>query len=212
MFNFKKNNLLLMFCLLLFVSLQKATVFAIDMSEFGDFSSRSTILRAIEGNKNEVDSELRELIKSKKLFLNSKCLIDQIKKGNYENVDLLLQAKLNPNSSYMSEYPVYIAAKENEFEILKLLVENGAKLDRGFFSELFEAVKHKNSKMALYLIDNGAKINYSDAITSNTILYYTLKNNLDDVLLKLVEKGVNVDKKSAILIRKKKLINLFEKD
>ena len=95
-------------------------------------------------------------------------------------------------------------------KILKLLFENGAKLDRGFNSELCEAVKNKNEQMALFLIKNRANINFKDPITENTVLYYALKNNMLNVAKKLIDKGVKADRKSVLLIKNKKLYNLIE--
>ena len=71
--------------------------------------------------KQGINQEQRDLLGSKKLQLSSKCLIEQVEKGNIENVKLLLDSKLNPNQSYMTEYPIYGAAKKNRFDILKLL-------------------------------------------------------------------------------------------
>ena len=174
---------------------------AIDLD--GDFSSRSLIFK--EQNKKTNYSEYAEILKSKKLTPTINCLVEQIKKNNIENIELLIKAGVDINSSYYTDYPIYIAAKENNFEVLKLLHQNKAKLDKGFYSELYEATKNKNTQMALYLIENGSNINYIDIVTSNSILYYAIKNNLEEVTKKLIEKKVNVDLKSLKLIKKKKL-------
>lgn len=179
---------------------------AIDIEDYGDFSSRSII---INKKPKYINQELKELLIAKKLSPNTQCLINQIKKNKIENVELLLQAGLNPNQSYLSEYPIYIAAKENRFEIVKLLYENGAKLDRGFYSELYEAVKNKNLLMAQYLLDRKANIRYIDSVSENSILYLAIKNNMYDIVQSLINKGIALDKKSLILIKKKKLFYLI---
>lgn len=201
-----KTKLILLF--LIIIGLNSA-VFAIDSSEYGSFLERSTIMNSLnKGNK--LTQEQKDLLKQKKLSVTTSCLIQEIKKNNYENVSLLLEAKVNPNESYYTEYPIYTAAKYNRFDILKLLYEHGAKLDRGFFSELYEAVKNKNSDMAQYLINEGAKVNYQDSLTQSTILYYALKNNMIDIAEQLITKGAKLDTKSLILIKKKKLQELIE--
>jgi hypothetical protein len=123
----------------------KAPAFAskIDISEYGDFSSRSLLMYKINGTE-KMSQEIRDLLKEKKLSPTIACMVEQIKVGNTDNVNLLLRAKVNPNEHYYADYPIYYAAKYNKFDILNLLYENNAKLDRGFNSELFEAVKNKN--------------------------------------------------------------------
>lgn len=183
--------------------------FAIDLSEFGDFSSRSVIMGNLTG-KERLTQDQKDILKARKLTPTSQCLIEQIKKNNYENVEILLDSKVDPNKSYMSDYPIYIAARYNKFEILKLLKEKGAKLDKGFYSELYEAIRNKNSQMAQFLIDNDAKVNYLDSMTNNTILSMALKNNMKDIASQLIQKGARADIKSIKLIKKKKLFYLIE--
>lgn len=203
--NLKQNSLFAAISMLLIIM----PTFAIDLSDFGDFSSRSVIMNNLSG-KEIISQEQKDILKERKLTPTSQCLIQQIKKGNIENVEILLDSKVNPDKSYLSDYPIYIAAKNNQFEILKLLKERGAKLDRGFYSELYEAVRNKNNNMAQFLIDNGARINYMDSITNNTILSMALKNNMKDIAAQLIKKGAQADIKSVKLIKKKKLLYLIE--
>ena len=180
---------------------------AIDLSEYGDFSSRSLIMNA---QKNTLTQEQKDILISRKLNPTTKCLIEQIKKNNIENIHLLLEAGINPNQDYMTEYPIYIAAKENNFEALTILYEKGAKLNKGFNSELYEAVKNKNSDMAQYLIDRKANVNYIDSLTENSILYLALKNNMIPIAQQLINLGAKPDRKSALTIKKKKLFYLIQ--
>lgn len=200
----KKNILALMLACSFFMP-----TFAIDISDFGDFSTRSVIMNNLSG-KERINQEQRDILKAKKLTPTSQCLIEQIKKGNLENVSILLDSKVDPNKSYMSDYPIYIAARYNKFEILKLLKDHGAKLDRGFYSELYEAVRNKNKDMAQFLIDNNAKVNYLDSITNNTILSMALKNNMKEIAAQLIQKGAKADIRSIKLIKKKRLFYLIE--
>ena len=91
--------------------------FAFDLSEYGDFSSRSVIMNRLNGI--EANQEQKDMLLAKKLTPTAECLINQVKKGHYDNVKLLLESHVNPNQAYMSEYPIRIAARENQFEILK---------------------------------------------------------------------------------------------
>ena len=180
---------------------------AIDLNDFGDFSSRSILMNQ---KKSTLTQEQKDILNSKKLTPTTKCLIEQIKKNNIENVFILLEANVNPNKDYMTEYPIYIAAKENNFEILKLLYEKGAKIDKGFYSELYVAVKNKNTDMAQFLLDKKANIHYIDAVTENSILYYALKNNMLSIAQQLINQNVKPDRKSVSLIKKKKLFHLIK--
>lgn len=185
----------------------KVSALAIDLSDFGDYSSRSMI---INKQNNSITQEQKDILISKKLSPTIQCLVSQIKKNNYENVELLLNTGLNPNNSYLAEYPLYIAAKKNNFEIVNLLISKGAKPDLGFNSELYEAIKNKNTDMAQLLINKKANIHYIDSITENTILYMALKNNMLDIAQQLINKGIAPDKKSVLYIKKKKLFYLIE--
>lgn len=187
--------------------------FAFDINDYGgDFSSRSVIMNKINGTSDRLTQEQKDLLKAKKLSPTTNCLVEQIKKNKYDNVNLLLQANVSPNRSYYTDYPIYIAAKYDRYEIAQLLIEHGAKLDRGFLSELFEAVKNKNSKMAMLFLNNNAKVNYQDSITGNSILYYAIKNNMTDVAIILIDRGAKLDAKTMKIIKKKKLLDLVEKN
>ena len=184
-------------------------LFAFDLNDLGDFSSRSLIESRIYNNQL-TNQEQRDALVLHKLAPTHKCLFEQIIKGNYENVKLLLEANINPNQSYMSEYAIYISAKHNKFDILKLLYENNAKLDRGFYSELYEAIRNKNPEMAQYLLDRGARVNYIDSVTNNTVLYLALKNKMYDLDSQMIQKGAKADPRSVNYLRKHKLGYLVE--
>lgn len=200
---FVKINLILMLTLFFAMS-----ALAIDLNDFEDFSSRSVIIN--QQKKTTLTQEQKDILISKKLSPTPQCLIEQIKKNNYENVYLLLEAKVNPNQSYMTQHPIYVAAKENHFEIVKLLFEKGAKLDKGFYSELYESVKNKNSQMAQFLLENKANIHYTDIVSENSILYLALKNNMIPIAQELINQGAKPDKKSVLIIKKKKLFYLIK--
>jgi len=60
------------------------------------------------------------------------------------------------------------------------------------------------------LLDRKANINYKDSITDNTLLYLALKNNMIPIAQQLIDKGIGADRKSVILIKKKKLFYLIK--
>lgn len=191
--------------LLIAIILANIPLFAFDISELGDFSSRSAVEGSLFKREPTISQEIKDLLNERKLYPSTQCLIEQVKKGNIENIELLLKAKVNPNQSYMADYPIYIAAKENKFDIVKLLYENNAKLDRGFYSELYEAIKNKNEDMAQYLLDRGANIRYTDSTANSTVLYASLKNKMYNIAGQMISKGAPADKKSVMYIKKHKL-------
>lgn len=174
-----------------------------------DLLPKSHILESIKG-AGKMTPEQKEILKDKKLVPSVECMIKQIKKNNIENVKLLLDCKVNPNASYYSDYPIYIASKYNREDMVKLLFENGAKLDRGFYSELYEAIKNKNESLAYFLIENGAKVNYQDSVTNNTILSLAIKNKMYELAKTLIKKGAKADSLSLKLVKQKKLNWLIE--
>lgn len=196
----KKINIFL----IIFLFLAFSCVYAIDIENLGDFASRSLIIQK-SNPQNKIDFELKEKLRSKKLVPCAQCLIEQVNKNNIENIKLLIKTDMDLNQSYFGDFAIYRAARNNHFETVKLLYENGAKLDRGYYSELYEAIRNKNKEMAKFLIDNNAKINYQDLVTNNTNLSMALKNNMLEIAQELIKKGANMDFKSYNIIKKKKI-------
>lgn len=202
-----KKQILASVFLILIASSQ---VFALDYTEYSrSFSDRSQIMRHLSG-EDKINQEDKDNLVARKLRPDTKCIMEQIKKNNYDNLKALLDAKIDPNQGYMSDYPIYYAAKLNRTEMVKLLYDYGAKLDKSFYSELYEAVRNKNSELAQYLIDRGAKVNYTDSLTTNTILYTALKNNMNEIAKQIIQNGAYADAKSVKIIKKKKLFDLVE--
>ena len=78
--------------LLLPVLFVKVPVLAIDITELGDFSSRSIIM---SGKKSELSQEQKDILISKKLSPTTKCLIEQIKKSKNEKRKTVLTSLVN---------------------------------------------------------------------------------------------------------------------
>ncbi len=190
---------------ILFLALFLCQITFAEITDFGgDFSSRSQILKQMNSS-NPVSQEQKDILKSKKLALNPKCLINEIEKGNIENVKILLDSKINPNDNYFATTPIFVACQKNKTEIAKLLLEHGAKLEKSFDSELYFAVKNKNKELAHLLINYGANVNYSTPLTEKSILYVALNNKMYDIAQILIEKGAKPDRKVFLYIKKHKL-------
>ena len=184
----------------------KLPVFAFDVTQLGDYESRSIYYST---QTKPINQEQKDLLASKKLANNIYCLVKQIEKNEIENVKLLLNSGININASYIGDTPLYIAVKKNNYEITKLLLEHNAKPDNGFYSELYLAIKNKNEKIAQLLIEKKANVNYTDLISGNTPLYMSLKNNMLPISAQLIQRGAFIDSKAKILIQNKKLENLI---
>ena len=150
----------------------------------------------------------KEEMKSKKLQFSSEEFIKQIKKNKLENVDLMLKAGISPNSDFFGEYAIFYAVKYNKTEIANLLLEKGANPNAGFNSPLFWAVKNKNEDLVKSLVSKGAKLDYTDIVSSKSIIYTALEKNNLDIAKLLLDNGAKIDSKSALLIEKK---NLYSK-
>lgn len=198
-----KNKLQIFILFLIPVFLFKLPVLAFDVTQLGDYESRSMYFNS---SKNSLTQEKIDFLKSKKLSPTIKCLNEQIKKENLNNIDLILDLNMDINENYMGETPLYIAVKKNNQSIVELLIEHKAKPDRGMYSELFEAVKNKNNEIAQILLNNKAKINYTTMVTNDSILYTAIKNNMLELATQLIRNGAYIDEKSSYLIKKKNII------
>ncbi len=90
-----------------------------------------------------------------------------------------------PNSK--RERPIIQAIKNNNYNIVKALIDGGAKLD----DTLHLALKN-NIDIAILLIDNGVDIEVKDS-QGKTPLLFAVENNLLDLARNLVYKGSNIE-------------------
>ena len=200
------NKIIYILFLLLFIN----KISLAEIIDFGgDFSSRSVILNQMNASTSSIPQEIKDIIKNKKLIPTTRGLIEQIEKNNIENVKILLDAKLKPNELYYGVTPLFVACKKNYTDIAMLLFDYGAKPDKSFESELYEAIKNKNSILASYLITHGANVNYATPLQQKTILYVSLKNKMYEISKILIEKGAKPDDKAVKYIAKHKLYYLI---
>ena len=94
-----------------------------------------------------VTTNVSELTKS---TVNPFCI--SIAKGDIETVKKLIELGADVNERSNGMTPAMYAAKFNRVEILKLLVENGAKLDvkseKGFTAEKYAQLSNANDALA----------------------------------------------------------------
>lgn len=150
----------------------------------------------------------REELNRKKIPFSNEEFIKQIKKNKIENVKLMMNAGISPNADYFGEHALYYAARKKRTDIGLLLLEKGASPNIGFDSPVFWAVKNNDYELTRALIENGAKLDYIDLVSSKSILYTALKEGHIEIAKLLLESGAKMDNHSAFLIKKK---NLFDK-
>src|SRR5690606_32712111 len=96
-----------------------------------------------------VNSNVSEFVKSKPT-VSPFCM--SIVKGDIETVKKLIELGADVNEKSNGLTPAMYAAKYNRVEILKLLVENGAKLDvkseKGFTAEKYAQLSNANDALA----------------------------------------------------------------
>ncbi|BBE32038.1 UNC-44 ankyrin [Tepiditoga spiralis] len=126
---------------------------------------------------------------------------------NFEITELLLERNVKYNDE-----AIVLAAKENNFELIKYFVNAGISVNTNGWHEytpLYYAIKNKNYEMTEYLIKNGADTN-AISWENETILDIAIYTGLDFVKL-LVENKCNLNQMGkyyppltkAIISRKK---------
>jgi ankyrin repeat protein len=129
-------------------------------------------------------------------------IIQEIKNNNYAEVKKLIEqgAELNYENVFRVS-PLLTAVMENNADIVKLLLENGADPNaisyiyfediEGKYSALMIAVYNNNFEITKLLVENKAEINYSDDFPS-ALLLAVLNQNI--IMLKfLLENGASLD-------------------
>lgn len=165
-----------------------------------------------EPRQNESQQKYKAELKERGLPLSISEFIKYIKKGDVEIVKLYLDAGINPNVNFYTDYPIYFSAKEGRYEVTKLLLEYGAKPNIGFDSALFYAIKKRDAKTVQLLLEHGADPNNADFIGGETFLYYALDKKMYEIAKILITCGTKVDNRSMFLIEKKKIRALVEPD
>jgi len=101
------------------------------------------------------------------------------------------KAKLNQ----VLAYPI----RNDDFEMLKLLVENGADVNGmvgKYIYPLHIAVKHDRFECLKYLVEKGANVNVRDSF-DETPLHYAVWDRKYEITVFLIEKGADINAKNA---------------
>lgn len=159
--------------------------------------------------KKQEMQKYKDELKERKLPQSVSEFIKYIKKGDAEVVTLYLDAGMDPNIIYYSDYPIYYAVKSGEYEIVKILLERGARANIGFESPLYTAVKKRNLNIVRLLLQYGADPNYSDFMSGSSILYRALRNGQYNIARELLDSGAKIDTPSMYVIQKKNLQHLL---
>lgn len=100
--------------------------------------------------------------------------------GEYDKVKRLLLDGNDPNVFMPSNLvtPLAIAAQNGYFDIVKLLMDNGAKVDfnKDGYTPLYRAIQEENYEIAQYLLDKKADINFLQANEITPLFYAVYKN------------------------------------
>lgn len=111
-------------------------------------------------------------------------LVSAILDGNTEKVANMLEDGANPNRSFAGMSPLYWAVDENQIQMVALLLDAGADIDRtngvANRSALHEAVLDGRLDIVKLLVERGADINNRNT-HDRTPLYYALYSTGDNV-------------------------------
>jgi len=113
-------------------------------------------------------------------------------------VELLLKHGADPNSNSKLQSPLMGACQNGYYEIVKLLVENGADINFADESKATALMYANDAKTIKYLISKGADVKAKD-LNGRTLLMEVVchrkMNNTEktEIILLLIEKGVDIN-------------------
>lgn len=127
-------------------------------------------------------------------------LMASVKAENREIINRLLQQGANINAVKSGESALHSAVASQKHDMLKFLIEKGAKTDLpGYLSiPLIDATKKDDNKAVLLLLQAGANVNALDA-THKTALYYATLNGKSEIEQLLVKYGADLSFKTVRL-------------
>lgn len=112
-----------------------------------------------------------------------------------DTINCLLKYGADLNTLNSENICSIISTRDVNFTVIKYLVDNGLILNNYFDELLMYTVTYKCPSIMKYLIDLGADINKEDGV----ILYYACRRGLIECVDLLLELGVNVCTRSALL-------------
>lgn len=154
--------------------------------------------------KQEVQAA-NDLLSEMKISKSPNDFVKYIKKNEAGKIKLLLEAGFDPNTNINASFPLYYAAKYNRKQIIYMLLEKGANPNKDLTSPMRFTILHKDWDSTKALIDAGGNVNYLDMMTDESLLYTALKKKQYEIAMLLLNKGAKIDKKTYLLIKRKKL-------
>jgi ankyrin repeat protein len=165
----------------------------------------SPLLHAIEADQW---AAVRLLIE-KGVDIHKGSLCDAAARGSMQIMELLIAkgAIVNPKESWFFETtypPIFPAIANNRLAAVQLLIEHGADVSTGYYSEtpLMSACKKGYCEIVKLLLDHGADVNvvnardYNDEDKGKTALHYAAQSNGENVIKDLLECGAHVNSKA----------------
>ncbi len=124
-------------------------------------------------------------------------IIVAIKEGDIDSVRKLIPG-LNINFAYKDKTPLIVSVESNQYEITKMLLENGADVDMApkTITPLIYAAQFNQLEIIKLLIKYGADVNFKNA-KNQTPIYYSVGNNKLEATKLLIELGADVNSKNT---------------
>ena len=143
---------------------------------------------------------------------NDNILTKNIKKNKktgdnyYKNIELLLKNKKNRecliNGSHKSNIPIIVCIENNNIDLLKLLIENGANIDihtSSYMSPFLIAVSEDRPDIMKCLIEAGANIQYCGPEGDENPLIGSIVNENYEMCKFLLDSGFDISIKNRFL-------------
>lgn len=135
---------------------------------------------------NLTQKEALEMLEKMNVSFGEQNLIYYAQEGDYNKVELLLKAGVNPNKSWRNEkqkkniYVLHNTAGFGESKMVKLLLDSDADinlLDEKGESALIYAIQNNKTETVKILIERGANINHKTKDNINPLYVATKKKN-----------------------------------
>ena len=148
---------------------------------------------------NLSQKEALEMLERMNVTFTEQNLIYYAQEGDYNKVELLLKAGVNPNKSWRNEkqkkniYALHNTSGFGETKMVELLLEYNADinlLDENGESSIIYAIRNNKTETVKILIDRNANINYKTKDKINPLYVATKKKNSEIIEL-LKKAGAN---------------------
>jgi hypothetical protein len=140
--------------------------------------------------------EALEMLNSMNVQFTEQNLIHFTEKDDYNKVELLLIAGVNPNCAFSDSnkfihYPIYEAVAKGNVKMLELLLSYGVNVNQRLNNEmtaLLFAVVDNKKEVVKFLIEKGADVNLKNIAKLNA-RYYAKENKNEEILQILINAG-----------------------